>query len=612
MKQVSAITQKIIDAVPQYILLFDCSGKIKMVNSAVLDAVGFNQEEMLSMTMDELDPDFDMQRLDELFMSLKKEQSFTTFCQLKHKNGNIFPVEQKLVFMENKGSDYVASINQDMSELIRENQQKQHQENELRRAKDAAEAANRMKSEFIANMNHEIRTPMNAIIGYAEMLAASDLGEREHRFVNTIRKSGSALISILNDVMELSKLESGRLKIAKVQTSLQSLVDEAADLFVDQIQAKNLDFSCSIQPELPEIFNIDDVHCRQILVNLLSNAVKFTSTGNITLAVTGVPVEDDFFDLQFKISDTGIGIGVEKQKYIFALLEQLGEPLGQQGENRLGLSLCARLAMMMGGRLTLESLPGQGSSFMFSLSAKAVEGGKKRKMASLQQHKQGKEDQPPLLLVVDDMPMISDVIRDYFARDTVEVLVADNSEAGLLLARSRQPDLILMDLNLAGIDGWEVTRRLRDDNRTATIPVVVMTGRMLDEEEYRPVFDNFLAKPFHLDELQRVVDRFIQAPEKKEFAPPAVSDRQSLDQDIGLLLSAWTDELDELLARALVSGSLDAAGSLGSRMSEYGEQQGCERLKLTGAQLEEYALTPDILGVEQLLGFLKKYTGVCE
>ena len=144
-----------------------------------------------------------------------------------------------------------------------------------------------MKSEFIANMNHEIRTPMNAIIGYAEMLASSDLGEREQRFVKTIRKSGSALISILNDVMELSKLESGRLRIAKIPTHLQSLVDEVADLFLDQILAKNLEFDCSIQSELPEIFILDEVHCRQILINLLSNAVKFTTTGNITLAVTG-------------------------------------------------------------------------------------------------------------------------------------------------------------------------------------------------------------------------------------------------------------------------------------------------------------------------------------
>ena len=609
MQQLSVITQKIIDAVPLYIILFDCRGTIKMVNRAVLDGFGVSLEEMLSMSMQELDPDFDMEGIEELFSRLKREESFTRFGRLVYKNGNVFPVEQKLVFIENKDCDYVVSINHDRSELVRENQRKHHQEDELRRAKDAAESANRMKSEFIANMNHEIRTPMNAIIGYAEMLAGANLGEREQRFVNTIRKSGSSLVSILNDVMELSKLESGRLKITKIPTRLRTLVDEAADQFSDQMLAKKLDYHCTIQAELPETFTIDDVHCRQILVNLLSNAVKFTGTGTITLAVSGAAVDADFYDLQFKVADTGIGIAVEEQKNIFNLLEQQDELAGQQGGKRLGLTLCSRLALMMGGRLILESTPGQGSTFLFNLPAKVAGEVQRRKMTPVQYlHKQGNEDRQPVLLVVDDMPMISDVIRDYFARGPIEVLVADNSEDGLTLARSRQPDLILMDLNLAGVDGRQVTRSLREDVSIASIPVVVMTGRMLDEDEYRPVFDDFLAKPFHLDELQQIVDRFIPAQKKNEIDRPAVKDHQTLGRNIELLLSAWTDELDELLARALVSGSLDAAGNLGARMREWGQRQGCNQLKLTGSQLEEFAAAPDILGVEQLLGFLKKYT----
>jgi PAS domain S-box-containing protein len=611
LKQDAVITSRILNAIPQYIALFDARGKIKMVNTAFINAVGFSRDELLSMSMGELEPDFEIRRIDELFNRLKTEGTSVGIGRLIHKNGTVFPVEQQLVFINNQECDYVAAIHHDLSELITGNRQRQAQEDELRRAKEAAESANRMKSEFIANMNHEIRTPMNAIIGYAEMLADSNLGEREYRFVNIIRKSGSVLVSILNDVMELSKLESGRLRISKSLTRLQSLVHEAVDQFTDQMLAKKLSFSCSIQKDLPEIFNLDEVHCRQILVNLLSNAVKFTgSSGSITLEVTGEIVETDSFDLQFRVTDSGIGIAIEKQKHIFDLLDQQDVSIGQQGGKGLGLTLCARLAMMMGGDLSLESMPGQGSTFIFKLPAEMATESTGMKMDTVPHHhnRTGKNSQP-VLLVVDDMPMISDVIRDYFADDIIEVLVADNSEDGLSMARSRRPDLILMDLNLAGIDGREVTRRLREDEETADIPVVVMTGRMLDENGYRPFFDDFLAKPFHLDELQRVVDRFIRLGSKKENVNPVIRENQSFEDSIDLLVSAWTPELDELLTRALVSGSLDAAVNLGAQMHVNGDRQGCEPLQVMGRQLEKFAAAPDILGVEQLLGFLQKHTG---
>lgn len=462
MKQDFSIAWKLLDAVPLYILLFDCNGNIKMANKPFLDAIDVGKNEISDMTLEDLEPYYSMQEGKEQFAEVQKQGSRTCRTQLVDTKGHAVPVEQTLVHIEDEGLDYILSIGHDISELIRE---KQQQETKLRKAEEAVEAANRLKSEFIANMNHEIRTPMNAIIGYSEMLSASDLGEREQRFAKTICKNGATLISILNNVTELSKPN-------------------------------------------------------------------------------------------------------------------------------------------------LESEPGQGSTFMFSLPAKPVGDVESRKVDPERHlHKPENEGDPPVLLVVDDMPMISAVICDYFAQDPIEVLAADNSEDGLVLARSRHPELILMDLGLAGRDGREMTRLLRDDGRTANIPVVVMTGRMLDEKDYKPLFDDFLAKPFYLHELQRVVDRFIRVKAGRAPSTSPTVNRYTPEQDAGQIRAAWHEDLAALLDQALVSGSLDAAFTLGLQMHERGEQLGLVHLMDMGKLLKDYAADPDILGVEQVLAVLQKYTG---
>jgi len=462
LKQDFRFAWKLFDAMPLYILLFDYNGSIKMANKPFLDAVGIGKNELSDMTLEDLEPYYYMQEVIEQFTELHEQGSWNYQTQLVDTTGHAVPVEQTLVHIEDEGLDFILSIGHDISELIKE---KQQQETVLRKAEEVVTAANSLKSEFIANMNHEIRTPMNAIIGYSEMLSASDLGEREQRFVKTICKNGATLISILNNLMELSKL-------------------------------------------------------------------------------------------------------------------------------------------------SLESEPGQGSISDFGQTAKPTGDAEKSKVEPEQHlYKTEYAGNPPVLLVVDDMPTIAAVICDYFAQDSIEVLVADNSEDGLKLARSRQPKLILMDLSLAGLNGREVTRLLRDDGRTANIPVVVMTGSMLDEEDYKPLFDDFLAKPFHLNELQRVVDRFIRVKDSRAPSTSPARNRYAPEQNSRQIRVGWHEDLAVLLDQALVSGSLDAAFTLGLQMYERGEQLELVHLMDMGNLLKDYAAGPDILGVEQLLAVLQKYTG---
>ena len=597
---------KLLDAVPRYILLFDCNGNIMTANRWFLAAAGLGRNEIAGMTLQDLEPCYPMQPVGELCAEIQMQGSWTGRTQLTAKNGQVLPVEQTCTFFEDETIKCIVSIGHDISELIRE---KEQQEARLRRAEQAVEAAGRMRSEFIANMNHEIRTPMNAIIGYSEMLAASELGERDQRYVKTICKNGATLISILNDVTELSKLESGSAVINKKSTDIRALVDEVTDQVTDRLSAENIDFSWTVQPDLPVFFMLDDNHCRQILTNLLSNAFKFTNRGRVTLAVTGEAADGDGIDLSFTVTDTGVGISAEEQKCLSVFFEQQEETIEHQCGGRLGLTLCARLARIMGGRISLSSEPGQGSCFVFSLPAEPV-GDVERRTGDPGHHLQKSDnDAPPLLLVVDDMPMISAVIHDFFSSKSVEVLVADNSEDGLALARSRQPDLILMDLSLAGLDGRAVTRLLREDDRTAHIPVVVMTGRMLEEKDYTPLFDDFLAKPFHLHELQQLVERFIGLKEECAAGTLPAGNKYAQNELTSQIRASWQQDLAVMLEQALVSGSLDAAFTLGRRIFERGELLGFEQLTDLGRQLQDYAAGPDILGVEQLLAVLQQSTG---
>ncbi len=608
MKQNIHLVLKVFDALPLYGILFNTNGTVKAVNRAFVDAVELSREEIEGMTLDDLEPYCN--GIKENFSILQPHDSLTFRGQLVDKYGHTIFIEQTLVHVEDNGTSLIASIGHDVGEIINEQELRYEYEQELRKAEQRLKAANCMRSEFIANMNHEIRTPMNAIIGYAEMLSTSDLEKREYRFVKTILKNGASLLSILNDVMELSKLEAGRVTIQKSTTRLQAIIDQVYDLFSDQLQAKNLQFNSDIASNLPDSYIIDEGHCRQILSNLLSNAVKFTAKGKVTIAVTGQLKEKDSYLLSFKVSDTGSGIDRHQQQAIYNIFKQHGKDINSQQGKRFGLTLCARLARMMDGKILLESTPGEGSTFTFIIPAQAaIRSRKKTGFTTTFPVKTAIGTKPPTLLVVDDMPVMSNLIKVYFVKSPIKVLVADTPEECIAMAEQQEPDLILMDLNLGGEDGREVAQRLKDNEKTAKIPMVVMTGLMLIESEYKPLFDDFLAKPFHLHELQRMVDNYISLPE--EALDETISDdsRSGQEQDIDTVQSSWNQELDSMLKQAQLTGSLDDAFLLGQKMYEQGTENNSEQLQKMGKQLQEYAIDPDILGVEQILGGLYRSTG---
>ncbi len=601
-----------LNAVPLFILWFTRTGRITNVNKAVIDGLGYSQEELFSLKIAQIDPGLSLSGIEDLYDSLNESSTVAATGQLCCKNGKAFPVEQHFFSVATDTDEFITCINSDVSERIRENRLKQEQADELRRAKEAAEAANSMKSEFFANMNHDIRTPMNAIIGYAEMLAAAELGSREQRFARTIIKNGAALVSLVNDVMEFAKLEAGRLRITKKQTSIKSLLNEIIDMYVDQFLAGQIKYSIIIDPALPEQFILDATHCRQIFVHLVSNAVKHTQSGEISLSVTGVQTGRTEYELKFSVIDSGTGISAQELNIINDIFTPGKEQVADRGGQRMGLTLCSRLAIMMEGRLMVESCEGAGSIFMLLLPAKAVYPTtiNAAPVASLRQPQIMPLVSLPVLLVVDDVQMITELVQDFFQRYPIEILTADTSNKGMELARTRLPDLILMDINLEGLDGRQVARILKNDDLTSAIPIIAMTGRLLDDEENTQLFDDVLMKPFHLDHLEQLIDRFIDL-QADDTGGSAIDQQPSdhADIDIVAMQQNWTSELDSLFSEALDSGSLDTAKLLGRKMNAGGQKNDCAALTSIGAQLDEYADSLDIIGVEQLLDFLKKHIG---
>ncbi|WP_153306505.1 histidine kinase dimerization/phospho-acceptor domain-containing protein [Desulfogranum japonicum] len=482
-------------------------------------------------------------------------------------------------------------------------------------AHEVLRSAKRMRMEFIANMNHEIRTPMNAIIGYAEMLAASDLGGREQRFAETIYKSSMTLVSLLNDIMDLSKIESGRLKINQTVISLHHLVRESIVAFEDVARSKNLHLGVEIKKNVPDVILFDGVRLQQILQNLLSNAVKFTHHGSISIAVeaspSGVYQQPEAWTIDITVRDTGLGMDREQELIVSEVLNPVSEESFEVYSGiGFGVPLCAKLTSMMGGRIHLQTEPGKGAAFTVTFdnvlapaTAPQIEQEDKivpqRRLSSTR------------IMVVDDMDLIKDVFVDYFNGTEFTVVSASNGDEALAQIKREQPGMIFLDLNLVGKDGNAVARELRANPDTEGIPIILMTGNLLEESEYKPLFDDFLQKPFRLEGLDRIVDKYKKMMERTGndlVSEQAVIDTSAI-KETASLATLWNNDLSYLLDQAMHTGSLSAALMLGNSIVEIGEKSNSETIVRLGEELADAAGEPNIVEVEQILTSLKAMSG---
>jgi PAS domain S-box-containing protein len=382
-------------------------------------------------------------------------------------------------------------------------------EREQEDARAAAESANQLKSEFLANMSHEIRTPMNAIMGLAQLLEKGPLLSDQRSMVQHIRTAGQSLLSILNDILDLSKIEAGRLRIELRPFALQPLLEQIDSLLGYSARSKGVALRLQA-PDLEGGLLGDDLRLEQILQNLVGNAIKFTEQGEVRVEIQPVETTDTNVRLRFQITDTGVGIAQEVQEYLFTPFTQADGSITRRfGGTGLGLSICKRLTELMEGTIGVQSREGEGSAFWFEIPFQRTNAPPPTKDATFQ-WKTGPRLTGRRILVVDDSELNRIVVTRALKMEEAETVTATNGEEALNILRNRPDafDAVLMDVQMPIMDGLTATRLIRGELRLTTLPIIAFTAGAQREEQQKTEdagLDDILLKPVDLEEMVTVL-----------------------------------------------------------------------------------------------------------
>ncbi|MCB9703942.1 MAG: response regulator [Myxococcales bacterium] len=501
----------------------DMNGRVTDVNQTMCDALGYTREELLSMHLYDFEDTVKKGSVRGIWNRMTPGIPITVQGRHRRRDGVLFPAEVRIgLFGEGEDAQAMA-FSRDITERKRAEAALQELNAELSLARDAALRASQAKSDFLANMSHELRTPLNAIIGYTELITedlplynAEPVGED----LGKIHGAAIHLLGLINDILDLSKIEAGKMEIHLEDVDLDEVIDGVVDV-VRPLAEGSRDRLVVRSNRHLGLVRSDRIKLRQSLINLLSNACKFTRDGTVELAVTREGEGDEGW-LSFAVRDTGIGIPPERLDEIFEAFTQADASTTRKyGGTGLGLAITRRFARLLGGDVEVASVVGEGSTFTLRLpiQAKPVEasGPPARREEVEVAHDEAALvtlaeilpalDEAPVVLVIDDDPAVHDLVARFLVREGIRIRSAYDAREGIAHARAYRPAVILLDIIMPGIDGWEALTILKSDPALASIPVVLSSIVGEEQRAYSLGADDYLLKPVRRDALVSILER---------------------------------------------------------------------------------------------------------
>lgn len=510
MKMNEHLLKSLVAKTEDSIFITDIVGTILDLNPKAEEMFGYSFQNFLSKDFEILRKNnLTPNEISEGLESLEKDNFWISQTTLVKANGVEFPARIAVALLESGGRRYLIYRVQDITEI-------KEYETLLLEAKEKAELAAIAKSQFLAVMSHEIRTPLNGVIATVSLLQQSEMNREQSELADTIMKSGQSLMMLINDILEFSKMESGKMQLDPRPCSLSEVVFDVADLLRPHAVIKGLDIEVNFDSKIPRGLILDDHRLRQVLLNLMGNAIKFTNEGKISIICESDEVLHNKSRIKFKISDTGIGIPPEKQHLLFQSFSQMDASTSRKyGGTGLGLAISKQLIELMGGQVTIESEVGRGTTFSFAFWCEEVDPASDKKSQNDARKNQNIEEgilKELKILVAEDNLVNKQVLKFMLDKLHLDADFAENGLGVLELCGKKNYDIIFMDMQMPEMDGVEATVTLRKGQGHQSI-IVGISANAYSEDKLKceqAGMNDFLPKPFDLHQLKDIIVRWQQ------------------------------------------------------------------------------------------------------